>query len=59
MASERRAVQEGVIVVFEDGEPSVMARRNGEVVYYKLTKMSFGEHAEFLGADLAHGTDGK
>ena len=51
--------QEGVILVggekTVDGkpvfEPEVLIRKNGSVKYYKLTEMSFGDHAEWLGAD--------
>jgi hypothetical protein len=49
-----KSQQEGVIIIFdENGEPTHMVRKNGEVVYYKLEKMSFGDHAEMLGADTA------
>lgn len=53
-----KAQQEGVILVYESLEgieesdtPTVMIRKNGSVQYYKLTEMSFGDHAEWLGAD--------
>jgi hypothetical protein len=48
-----KATQEGVIIIFdESGEPEMMVRRNGSVVYYKLVEMKFGDHAEFLKADV-------
>jgi hypothetical protein len=58
---DKKSQQEGVIIIFDaipEGEgkpvklePAYMVRKNGEVVYYKLEKMSFGDHAEMLGAD--------
>jgi hypothetical protein len=50
----RKSQQEGVIIIFDEhDEPAHMVRKNGEVVYYKLEKMGFGDHVEMLGADLA------
>ena len=49
--NNKTAQQEGVILIFEDNEPVAMVRKNGEVRYYKLTEMGFGDHAELLGAD--------
>ncbi len=51
----RTARQEGVIVIFEGDAPAYMVRKNGEVQYYKLVEMGFGDHAEMLGADGASG----
>jgi hypothetical protein len=60
----KKSQQEGVIIIFDEiktgdrtterqFEPAYIVRKNGEVVYYKLEKMSFGDHAEMLGADVA------
>ena len=51
MESKTKAQQEGVIIIFEGDEPTHMVRKNGEVLYYKLEKMSFGDHIEMLGAN--------
>lgn len=45
----RNSQTEGVIIILEDNEPKYMVRKNGEVVYYLLEKMSFGDHEEMLG----------
>lgn len=47
----RTAQQEGVIIICEGEVPAYMVRKNGEVRYYKLVEMGFGDHAEMLGAD--------
>lgn len=49
----KTATQEGVILIFEDNEPTIMIRKNGCVTYFKLVEMSFADHIEFLGADQA------
>jgi hypothetical protein len=48
----KTAQQEGVILIFEDTEPSVLVRKNGAVRYYKLVEMGFQDHVELLGADI-------
>lgn len=50
--TNKTAMQEGVILIFEDNEPSIMVRKNGAVRYYKLIEMGFQDHAELLGADV-------
>lgn len=48
----KNGTSEIVVVVREDGNPAVMViNEDGEVQYYKLTKLSFREHAELWGAD--------
>lgn len=46
-----KASQEGVIIIFDGETPAYMVRKNGEVQYYKLVEMGFGDHAELWGAD--------